>query len=91
MSANEIQNKARELKELKVMKDELEAEITAIAIEDALKAAMGEQEEMRCGEYKLTYQTVSTSRFDSARFRREHADLADAYTRATTYRRFCVR
>ena len=89
MSANEIQNKARELKELKVMKDELEAEITAI--EDALKAAMGEQEEMRCGEYKLTYQTVSTSRFDSARFRREHADLANAYTRATTYRRFCVR
>ena len=89
MSANEIQSKARELKELKVMKDELEAEITAI--EDALKAAMGEQEEMRCGEYKLTYQTVSTSRFDSARFRREHADLADAYTRATTYRRFCVR
>ena len=89
MSANEIQSKARELKELKVMKDELEAEITAI--EDALKAAMGEQEEMLCGEYKLTYQTVSTSRFDSARFRREHADLADTYTRATTYRRFCVR
>ena len=89
MSANEIQSKARELKELKVMKDELEAEITAI--EDALKAAMGEQEEMLCGEYKLTYETVSTSRFDSARFRREHADLADAYTRATTYRRFCVR
>ena len=89
MSANEIQSKARELKELKVMKDELEVEITAI--EDALKAAMGEQEEMLCGEYKLTYQTVSTSRFDSARFRREHADLADAYTRATIYRRFCVR
>ena len=89
MSANEIQSKARELKELKVMKDELEAEIAAI--EDALKAAMGEQEEMLCGEYKLTYQTVSTSRFDSARFRREHADLANAYTRATTYRCFCVR
>ena len=89
MSANEIQSKARDLKELKVMKDELEAEIAAI--EDALKTAMGEQEEMLCGEYKLTYQTVSTSRFDSARFRREHADLADAYTRATTYRRFCVR
>ena len=89
MSANEIQSKARELKELKVMKDELEAEIAAI--EDALKTAMGEQEEMLCGEYKLTYQTVSTSRFDSARFRREHAELADAYTRATTYRRFCVR
>ena len=52
MSANEIQSKARELKELKVMKKELEAAITAI--EDVLKAAMGEKEEMFCGEYKLT-------------------------------------
>lgn len=43
MSAIEIQSKARELKELKVMKEELEAAITAI--EDALKAAMGDREE----------------------------------------------
>lgn len=89
MSTNEIQSKACELKELKVMKEEPEAEITAI--EDALKSAMGEKEEMLCGAYRRTYQTVSASRFDSARFRRDYADLADAYTRATTYRRFCVR
>ena len=89
MSANEIQSKARELKELKLMQEELAAEITAI--EDALKAAMGEQEEMFCGEYKLTYQTVTSSRFDSTRFKKEHADLAAAYTKATTYRRFSVR
>ena len=89
MSVIEIQSKARELKELKVMKDELEAEIAAI--EDILKAAMGEQEEMLCGEYKLTYQTVSTSRFDSTRFKKEHADLAAAYMKASTYRRFSVR
>ena len=89
MSAIEIQSKARELKELKTMKEELENEIAAI--EDALKAAMGEQEEMFCGEYKLTYQTVSTSRFDSTVFKREHADLAAAYTKSTTYRRFSVK
>ena len=89
MSAIEIQSKARELKELKVMKEELEAAITAI--EDALKAAMGEQEEMFCGEYKLTYQTVSTSRFDSTRFKKDYADLAAAYTKSTTYRRFSVK
>ena len=89
MSANEIQNKARELKELKTMKEELENEIAAI--EDALKAAMGDKEEMFCGEYKLTYQTVSTSRFDSTAFKKEHADLAAAYTKSTTYRRFSVR
>ncbi len=89
MSANEIQSKARELKELKTMKEELENEIAAI--EDALKAAMGEQEEMFCGEYKLTYQTVTSSRFDSTLFKKEHADLAAAYTKSTTYRRFSVR
>jgi len=89
MSANEIQSKARELKELKLMQEELAAEITAI--EDALKAAMGEQEEMVCGEYKLTYQTVISSRFDSTRFKKDHADLAAAYTKATSYRRFSVR
>ena len=89
MSANEIQTKARELKELKTMKEELENEIAAI--EDALKAAMGEQEEMFCGEYKLTYQTVSTSRFDSTRFKKDYADLAAAYTKSTTYRRFSVK
>ena len=89
MSANEIQSKARELKELKTMKEELENEIAAI--EDALKAAMGEQEEMFCGEYKLTYQTVTSSRFDSTAFKKEHADLAAAYTKSTTYRRFSVR
>ena len=89
MSTNEIQTKARELKELKLMQEELAAEISAI--EDALKAAMGEQEELVCGEYKLTYQTVTSSRFDSTRFKKDHAELAAAYTKVTSYRRFSVR
>ena len=89
MSTNEIQTKARELKELKLMQEELAAEISAI--EDALKAAMGEQEELVCGEYKLTYQTVTSSRFDSTRFKKDHAELAAAYTKATSYRRFSVK
>ena len=89
MSTNEIQTKARELKELKLMQEELAAEISAI--EDVLKAAMGEREELVCGEYKLTYQTVTSSRFDSTRFKKDHAELAAAYTKATSYRRFSVR
>ena len=89
MSTNEIQTKARELKELKLMQEELATEISAI--EDALKAAMGEQEELVCGEYKLTYQTVTSSRFDSTRFKKDHAELAASYTKATSYRRFSVR
>ena len=89
MSNPNMEATIHELMELKRLKEELEAEIAAI--EDILKAAMGEQEEMLCGEYKLTYQTVSTSRFDSTRFKKEHADLAAAYTKSTTYRRFSVR
>lgn len=89
MSIIEMQAKARELKELKTMRDELENEITAI--EDELKTAMGEHEEIFCGEFKLTYQTISTSRFDSIRFKKEHAELAAAYTKTTTARRFCLR
>lgn len=89
MSATEIQSKARELKELKVMKEELEAAITAI--EDTLKAVMGDREEMFCGEYRLIYQNVSTSRFDSTAFKKEHAELAAAYTKVSSYRRFSVR
>ena len=89
MSANEIHAKVRELKELKLMMEELSAEITAI--EDALKAVMGEQEVLVCGEYKLTYQTITSPRFDSTRFKKEHADLASEYTKTTTCRRFSVR
>ena len=89
MNIMEIKAKAAELKELKAMQEELAAEISAI--EDALKAAMGEQEELVCGEYKLTYQTVTSSRFDSTRFKKEHAELAAAYTKTTTTRRFSVR
>ena len=43
MSINEITTKARELKELKRMQEELAAEITAI--EDEIKATMGDSEE----------------------------------------------
>ena len=31
-----------------------------------------------------------TSRFDSARFKKDHAELAEAYTKTTTTRRFSI-
>lgn len=52
MSTHELQAKVRELKELKRMAEELEAEITTI--EDTIKAAMGNREEIVAGEYKIT-------------------------------------
>lgn len=88
MSINELKTKAAELKELKAMREELDAEITAI--EDEIKAEMGEQEQIIAGPFKITWKAVASSRFDSARFKKDHADLAAAYTKTTTARRFTV-
>ena len=88
MSIKEMESKARELRELKRMAEELDAEITAI--EDALKAAVGDSEQVFAGEYRITYKTVTTSRIDSTAFKKALPDIAALYTVTNTYRRFQV-
>lgn len=63
-----IKKKIEELRSLKAMAEELAAEITSI--EDEIKAFMGDEEEIRAGDYKVRYKTVRSSRFDSTAFRR---------------------
>lgn len=48
MTTTEIAAKCRELRELQALIAEAEAK----AVKDALKAAMGDAEELRAGEYK---------------------------------------
>ena len=90
MSKNEMTSKVRELKELKALLDELNAEITAI--EGEIKAEMTalNVEEMTVDVYKVRYKTVTSSRFDSTAFKATHADLYKQYTKQTTSRRFSV-
>lgn len=90
MSKNEMTSKVRELKELKALLDELNAEITAI--EDEIKAEMTalNVEEMTVDVYKVRYKTVTSNRFDSTAFKATHADLYNQYTKQTTSRRFSV-
>ena len=88
MSIHEITAKAKELKELKRMAEELAAEISEI--EDSIKAEMGDREELIAGEYKITYKTVSSSRFDSKGLKAELPELAERFTLKTSYRRFVV-
>ncbi len=52
MSMNEIENKIRELRQLQSLIEEAQAETETI--KDALKAHMGDAEELRAGEYKIT-------------------------------------
>ena len=63
MSNTELTSKIKELRELQALIEEAQAE--AEAIRDLLKAHMGEQEELRAGEYKVTWKAVTSSRLDS--------------------------
>lgn len=88
MSTNEITKTAAELMELRRMREELDAEIATL--EDAIKKEMGDREQLIAGAFKVTWKPVTSSRFDSARFKKDHAELAAAYTKTTMTRRFCI-
>ena len=88
MSTNEMERKARELRQLQALIDEATAE--AEAIKDALKAAMGDAESVQAGEYKITWRAVTSARIDTGALRKALPDVAAAFTRETTVRRFCV-
>lgn len=90
MTTTEMITKVRELKDLKLMLEELEAEITTI--EDEIKAEMNAQgkDEMTVDCFKVRYTTVTTNRFDSKAFKATHAELYSQYTKPTTSKRFTI-
>lgn len=88
MSNTELTSKIKELRELQSLIEEAQAE--AEAIRDLLKAHMGEQEELRAGEYKVTWKTVTSSRLDSKALKAALPEVAARFTTQTTTRRFVV-
>ena len=88
MSINELEAKARELRQLQALIDEAQAE--AEALKDAIKAAMGDREAIQAGEYKITWKPVKTARIDTTALKKALPDVAQAFTRETTVRRFQV-
>ena len=74
--------------QLQALIDEAQAE--AETIKDAIKAAMGTQEAVTAGEYKITWKPVTTSRLDTAALKKALPDVAAAFTKETTVRRFSV-
>ena len=88
MSINEMESKARELRQLQALIEEAQAE--AEAIKDALKAAMGDCEAIQAGEYKITWKAVTSSRIDTTALKKALPDVAERFTKETTTRRFCV-
>ena len=90
MSINEMDSKIKELRELRRMTDELAAEMDAI--QDSIKAHMDAEgvDTISGTDWKGTYKAVTSARFDSTAFKKAMPDLAEAFTKTTTSKRFCI-
>ena len=90
MSNTEIQSKVNELRELRRMADELAAEIEAA--QDAIKAHMTaiDADTLTGIDYKITWKSVTSSRFDSTAFKKAMSEIAERFTKSITSRRFVV-
>ena len=88
MSIKEIESKAQELQELRRMKEELEAEIEAA--QDEIKAAMGDQEAITAGAYKITWKPVTSSRLDGKALKAAMPEIAARFTISTRTSRFTI-
>ena len=88
MSIKELESKAKELKELQRMAEELTAEMDAI--KDAIRIALGDREEVVAGAFKITHKAVTSSRLDSSTIKKELPELAQRFTKTTTVRRLVI-
>ena len=88
MSNPTLESTIHEILDLKRMREELDAEITAL--EDSIKAAMGEEERLTAGAYNVSWKTFTSSRVDTTALKKELPDIAAHYTKKTTARRFSI-
>ena len=88
MSNPTLENTIHEILDLKRMREELDAEITAL--EDIIKAVMGDEELLTAGAYKVSWKTFTSSRVDTTALKKELPEIAAQYTKQTTARRFSI-
>lgn len=90
MSANEMESKIKELRELRRMADEIAAEIETL--QDAIKSEMTARntDTLTGTDWKVTWKAVISKRFDSAAFKKTHGELYEQYTKETTSKRFLI-
>ncbi len=90
MSMNDMDSKVKELRELKRMQDELNAEIEAV--QDAIKAEMTVRgtDTLTGNDWKVTWKTVTSSRLDTTAIKKALPDLAQQFTKTSTSCRFVL-
>ena len=88
MSNPTLESTIHEILDLKRMREELDAEITAL--EDIIKAAMGNEELLTAGAYKVSWKTFTSSRVDTTALKKALPEIAAQFTKQTTARRFSI-
>lgn len=90
MSANEMESKVKELRELRRMADEIAAEIETLT--DTIKAEMTARntDTLTGSDWKASWKEVTTNRLDTTALKKAMPDIAAAFTKATTSRRFTL-
>lgn len=90
MGTFELDSKIKELRELRRMVEELQAEIDGIT--DTIKAEMTARnmDTLTGTDWKVTWKAVTSNRLDSTALKKELPDVAARYTKASVSRRFVL-
>ena len=90
MGMIELDAKVKELRELRRMAKELAAEIDGLA--DIIKAEITARgvDELTGTDWKATFKTVTSARLDTAALKKALPDVAVAFTKQSSTRRFVL-
>lgn len=90
MSNQELYTIAHDLKELKLMAEQLNQEIAQL--ENAIKQHMEDQaiDTIITSDVKITWKSITSTRLDTTALKKALPQVAAQFTRETTSRRFCV-
>lgn len=90
MSVSEMDSKVKELRELRRMAEELQAEIDGIT--DSIKAEMiaRNTDTLTGMDWKITWKAVTSSRLDTAALRKALPDVVERFSKTTTCKQFRI-
>ena len=90
MSNQELYTIAHDLKELRLMAEQLNQEIAQL--ENAIKQHMEDQaiDTIVTSDVKITWKSITSTRLDTTALKKALPQVAAQFTRETTSRRFCV-
>ena len=90
MGTIELDAKVKELRELRRMAEELAAEIDGLT--DTIKAEMTARgvDELSGTDWKASFKAVTSSRLDTAALKKALPDVAAAFTKQSSTRRFVL-